>query len=71
MNYNDKDFLEKVQEKSEAMQCLHYAAICNFSKTLPLIGNRLSCILKGMWIHYSNNIKLAHTSTLKICYNLS
>ena len=71
INYNDNNFSDKVLEKTEAVQCLHHAAVYGFNKTLLLIGNRSGSMIKGIWMHCTDAIAIAHLSTLKTCYNLS
>ena len=71
INYDEKTFSDKVIEKREVTQCLHRAAIFCLKKTLFLIVNKSENIFKGMWIHYNDDIKISHLSTLTICYNLS
>ena len=52
IEHDDPKFSDKVSEKIEAMTCSHHAAIYNCSKTLDLIGNRNSTIIKGIWIEF-------------------
>ena len=48
--YDDPDFSDKVEKKSEALQFLHHVTICDCSKNLLLIGNRNGTMMKGVWM---------------------
>ena len=61
----------KISLKSEAIQCLHQVSVFRFGKILLLIGNTYGTIIKRIWMHFTESIRVDRLSTLKICYNLS
>ena len=56
---------EQVLRKSERLQLLHQAATLNIKYGLLLIGERTGSLIRGIWVHFSDDL----IETYRSCMN--
>ena len=61
----DENFHSNILRKSEKMQLLHQAATINIRDGLFLIGNSNGDIIRGIWIHFSDDL----IQSYQLCVN--